>query len=93
MRIVGIACAPAPLRVPFCMIATRGCTRVHQRRRTRRVESRGAETKYEIDRADRIVRAHQVEFFVPQQIAEIDRAELAERDHAADRLGVLRIGR
>src|SRR5260221_665089 len=26
VRIVGIACVPAPLRVPFCITATRGCS-------------------------------------------------------------------
>ena len=43
----------------------------------------------EIDGADGIVRAHQIELAVPQQVAEIDHAELAERDQAADRLAVL----
>ncbi len=47
----------------------------------------------EIDGPDRIVRAHQIAFVVPQQIAEIDRLELAERHDAADRLAVLRIVR
>ena len=39
---------------------------------------------------DAIVRAHQLEFLVPCEIAEVSDAEFAERDDAADRLRVLR---
>src|SRR5215831_16091794 len=43
----------------------------------------------EIHRADRVLRAHQLELFVPREVAEMRRAELAERDDAADGLRVL----
>ena len=87
VRSVGIVCAPAPLRVPFCITATRGCSACTSAADpTNRAVVRH---HVEIDRADRIGRAHQLVFVVPQQIAEIDRAELAEREQAAHRLAVL----
>src|SRR5215472_13553739 len=43
----------------------------------------------QIDRSDRIVRAHQLEFLVPGEVAEMRDAELAKRHDAADRLRVL----
>ena len=64
---------------------------VHERRRVRRIEP-VMRHKEHVHRPDGIVRAHQLVFLVPQQIAEIDRAELTEGDHAADRLSVV-IGR
>src|SRR5262249_60929161 len=47
----------------------------------------------QVDGSDRIVRAHQLEFLVPGEVAEMRDAELAERHDAADRLRVLgRVG-
>src|SRR5215471_10880992 len=45
----------------------------------------------EIDGANRIVRAHQLEFLRPPHVTKVKRAELSERDDAADRLRVIRI--
>jgi hypothetical protein len=36
----------------------------------------------EIDGADAIARAHQVEFLVPREVTHVRHAELAERNHA-----------
>ena len=92
VRIVGIVCVPAPLRVPFCITATRGCRPCTSTGETRRI---GAvmRNQIQIDRPERVVRAHQLELLVPEQIAEVDRAELSEGNHAADRLAILGIGR
>ena len=70
------------------MIATRGRSAWTS---TSRVRDRLAVMRHDeqIDGADAVGRAHQVEFLVPGQVAEVRHAEPAERDDAADRLRVL----
>ena len=43
----------------------------------------------QVDRADAILRTHQVEFLVPRQIAEMQHAEFSKSDMASDRLRIL----
>ena len=61
---------------------------MHERRRSRLIEA-VMRCEIQVNRAHEIVRAHEVVFLVPQQVAKIDRPELPERDHAADRLAVV----
>ena len=64
--------------------------RLHERGRSRFLEPvvRG---QIQIDRADAVGRAHQIELAVPGEIAEIDRAEAAVGEHESRRLTVVRI--
>ena len=78
-----------PLRVPLFMMATRGpiaCTSTVGVRV--RLPVMGHHEK--INRADRIVRAHQIEFLVARQVAQMQNAELAKRDEDPDRSSILR---
>ena len=75
---VFIASGWPPLRVPLFMMATRGCSACTSTWNSSS-PARDA-TREDIHRADAVVRAHQLEFLVPGQIAEMHRAELSERD-------------
>ena len=77
-----------PCAAPLFMIATRGCRACTMAAGSGHVHAvmRG---EVHVHRADLVVRAHQVVFLVPGEIAEVDDAELAERDQRAERAGVL----
>ena len=85
---IRIASGCPPLRVPLLMIADARRERVHEHLGVRDRLSVVRDDE-QIDGADRIGRAHQVELLVPGDVAQVSDAELAERDDAADRLRVL----
>ena len=77
-----------PLRVPLFSTATRGRKRVDQYRCVGNGLAVVRDDE-EIDGADSVGRAHQIELFVPGQIAEVRDTEAAKGHDAADGLRIL----
>jgi hypothetical protein len=69
---------------------TRGLQRSNERRRPRLLEA-VVRRQVQIDRADPVDRAHQIELGVPREIAQVDRSKAAIREHEPRGLAVIRI--